>query len=195
MASDYSVELPLPRGRHEGEPEFVARAAEGDHEAYAALVRPYERVAYRVAAAITGWNPDAEEATQNAFVKAYRSLPRFRVGEPFRPWLLRIVVNEAHNVLRGERRHRRLGARAAERHEVVGEGADETVLAREEVDAVIRALARLSDADRLAVVLRYLAELSDAEAAAIVGTSKEAHRVRVLRARRRLQALLEEADA
>jgi RNA polymerase sigma factor (sigma-70 family) len=194
MASEYSVELPLPRGRPEGEAELVARAAEGDHEAYAALVRPYERVAFRVAAAITGWNPDAEEATQNAFVKAYRSLHRFRVGEPFRPWLLRIVVNEAHNVLRGERRHRRLGARAAERHEVACEGADETVLAREEVDAVIGALARLSDADRLAVVLRYFAELSDAEAAALVGTSKEAHRVRLLRARKRLQALLEADD-
>jgi RNA polymerase sigma factor (sigma-70 family) len=194
MASEYSVELPLPRGRLDGEAELVARAAEGDHEAYAALVRPYERVAYRVAAAITGWNPDAEEATQNAFVKAYRSLHRFRVGEPFRPWLLRIVVNEAHNVLRGERRHQRLGARAAERHEVADGAADETVLAREEVDAVLGALARLSDADRLAVVLRYLAELSDAEAATIVGTSKEAHRVRVLRARKRLQALLEETD-
>jgi RNA polymerase sigma factor (sigma-70 family) len=195
MASEYSVELPLPRGRPEGETELVARAADGDHEAYAALVRPYERVAYRVAAAITGWNPDAEEATQNAFVKAYRSLHRFRVGEPFRPWLLRIVVNEAHNVLRSERRQRRLGARAAERHEVAGAGADETVLAREEADAVIGALARLSDADRLAVVLRYFAELSDTEAAALVGTSKEAHRVRLLRARRRLQALLEDADA
>ena len=45
---------------------------------------------------------------QNGFVKAYRSLHRFRVGAAFKPWLLRIVVNEAHNVLRAERRHVRL---------------------------------------------------------------------------------------
>ena len=110
-------------------------------EAYAALLRPHERVAYRVAAAITGWNGNAEEATQNAFVKAYRSLPRFRVGAAFRPWLLRIVVNEAHNVVRAERRHERLGARAAERHEAPFPGPDEAVLAREEVESVFGALA------------------------------------------------------
>ena len=194
MASDYTAELALPLAEREGEAALVARAMRGDDEAYAALVRPHERIAYRVAAAITGWNANAEEATQNAFVKAYRSLPRFRVGAPFRPWLLRIVVNEAHNVFRAERRHERLGARAAEQHERSVAGSDETVLAREEVDAVLGALARLPDADRLAVVLRYFAELPDAEAAALVGTSKEAYRVRLLRARKRLQTLLEEAD-
>ena len=157
---------PLPLAAREGEPELVARAVRGDHEAFATLVRPYERVAYRVAAAITGWNADAEEATQNGFVKAYRSLHRFRAGAAFRPWLLRIVVNEAHNVLRSERRHERLGARAAEQHEAAIAGADETVIAREEVETVLGALARLPDADRLALALRYFAELPDGEAAA-----------------------------
>jgi RNA polymerase sigma-70 factor (ECF subfamily) len=194
MASDHSVELALPLAAGEGEAALVARAVAGDHDAYAALLRPHERVAFRVAAAIAGWNGNAEEATQNAFVKAYRSLPSFRVGAAFRPWLLRIVVNEAHNVLRAERRHERLGARAAERHEAPVVRPDEAVLAREEAETVLGALARLSDGDRLAVVLRYFAELPDAEAAALVGTSQEAYRVRLLRARRRLQALLEEAD-
>jgi RNA polymerase sigma factor (sigma-70 family) len=194
MASDYSVEFPLPLPAPEGEAELVARAVRGDHEAYATLVRPHERVAYRVAAAITGWNADAEEATQNGFVKAYRSLNHFRAGAAFKPWLLRIVVNEAHNVLRAERRHLRLGARAAEQHEAAIAGTDEAVLAREEVETVLSALAQLPDADRLAVALRYFAELPDGEAAALVGTSPEAYRVRLMRARRRLQALLEEAD-
>ena len=195
MASDFSVELPLPLAAHADEADLVARALKGDHEAYAALVRPHERVAYRVAAAITGWNTDAEEATQNGFVKAYRSLGRFRPGAAFRPWLLRIVVNEAHNVVRAQRRHERLGARAAEQHEASVAGADETVLARDEVETVLSALGRLTEADRLAVALRYFAELPDAEAAALAGTSPEAYRVRVMRARRRLQTLLEESDA
>lgn len=194
MASDHTVELALPLAAGEGEAALVTRALAGDHAAYAALLRPHERVAYRVAAAITGWNGNAEEATQNAFVKAFRSLPRFRVGAAFRPWLLRIVVNEAHNVLRAERRHERLGARAAERHEAPVPGPDEALLAREEVETVLGALAQLSDTDRLAVVLRYFAELPDAEAASLLGTSKEAYRVRLLRARRRLQTLLEKAD-
>ena len=59
---------------------------------------------------------------------------------------------------------------------------------------MLRALAQLPDADRLAVALRYFAELPDDEAAAVAGTSTGAYRVRVLRARRRLHALLEEAD-
>jgi RNA polymerase sigma factor (sigma-70 family) len=194
MASEYPVELPLPLPAREGEQDLIARAVTGDHEAYARLVRPYERVAYRIAAAITGWNADAEEATQNAHVKAYRSLHRFRAGAAFRPWLLRIVVNEAHNVCRAERRHVRLGSRAAEQHETAIEGADEALIAREEVETVLGAVGRLPDADRLAVALRYFAELPDAEAASFLGTSAEAYRVRLLRARRRLQTLLEEAD-
>ena len=127
-------------------------------------------------------------------MKAYRSLRRFRRDASFRPWLLRIVIHEAHNLRRSERRHERLGARAAERHVPPAAGADEAVVAREEVAIVLHALARLSDQDRLAIVLRYFAELPDDEAATLAGTTTGAFRVRVLRARRRLAALLEDAD-
>jgi RNA polymerase sigma factor (sigma-70 family) len=193
MASDLPLELPLALAPRD-EPEFLARVRNGDHEAYASLVRPYERVAYRVAAAITGSPADAEEAMQNGLVKAYRSLHRFRAGAAFRPWLLRIVVNEAHNVLRTERRHQRLGIRAAERRETASTSPDEALIDREEVETVFRALGRLGEADRVALALRYFAELPDAEAAALVGISAEAFRVRLVRARRRLQALLEETN-
>ena len=53
--------------------------------------------AFRVAWAITGSAADAEDAAQDGFLKAFGALPRFREGAPFRPWLLRIVANEAHN--------------------------------------------------------------------------------------------------
>jgi len=191
MASDLSLDLRLPLAPREREPQILARAIAGDQEAFARLVRPYEGLAYRVAAAITGQSADAEEAMQNGFVKAYRSLHHFRVGAAFRPWLLRIVVNEAHNVRRSERRHATLGARAAEEHRADTAGPDEAVIAREEVDVVLGALARLPEADRLALALRYFAELPDAEAAVLTGTSTEAYRVRLVRARRRLQLLLE----
>jgi RNA polymerase sigma-70 factor (ECF subfamily) len=128
---------------------------------------------------------------QNGFVKAYRSLHRFRGGAAFRPWLLRIVVNEAHNVNRSERRHRVLGSRAAGRHEPAAAAPDETVIAREEVEIVLGALARLPDGDRLVLALRYFAELPDVEAAALLGITTEAYRVRLVRARKRLQAQLE----
>ena len=66
----------------------------------------HEHIAFRTAYAIVGSAADAEEVTQEAFVKAYNALPRFRTGSPFRPWLLRIVANEARN------RRRTLGRRA-----------------------------------------------------------------------------------
>jgi RNA polymerase sigma factor (sigma-70 family) len=191
MASDVSFGLPLALS-HAGDAELLARAVRGDHEAYASLVRPHEGVAYRVAAAITGRSADAEEAMQNAFVKAYRSLHRFRSGAPFRPWLLKIVVREAHNVLRAERRHTRLGARAAEQHRPDAPGPDEALIAQEEIETVLGALGRLPGPDRVALALRYFAELPDADAAALLGTTAQAYRVRLVRARRRLQALLEE---
>ena len=194
MASDLSLELGLPRAAHELEPAFLVRAKSGDHEAYASLVRPYERAAFRVAVAVTGRDVDAEEAMQNGFVKAYRSLHRFRPGAAFRPWLLRIVVNEAHNVVRDRRRHARLGARAAEQRDAPCAAPDEAVLAQADLDTVLASLWRLSESDRLVLALRYFAELPDSEAALLAGTSKEAYRVRLVRARRRLQRILEELD-
>ena len=194
MASEYRIELPLLRSERDSEATLVARAVAGDGDAYAALVRPHEQVAYRVAVSITGWNADAQEAVQNAYVKAYRSLRHFRRGAAFRPWLLRIVVNEARNVRRAELRHERLAERAAERCDTASAGAEETVFAREEVATVLDALARLSEADRLVVALRYFAELPDVEAATFAGTSTGTYRVRLMRARRRLEALLEDAN-
>ena len=194
MASDFPVELPLRSPAADGEAELAARAARGDHAAYAALVRPHEHVAYRVAVAVTGWNAAAQEAVQNAHVKAYRSLHRFRRGASFRPWLLRIVVNEAHNVRRAERRHERLVSRAAEQHDVAGAGAEEAVIARDEATTVLRALAQLPDSDRVALALRYFAQLPDREAAKLAGASTGAYRVRLVRARRRLESLLEDLD-
>jgi len=193
MASDVSFGLPLPFTPGAGDAELLAKAVRGDHDAYAALVRPHERVAYRVAAAITGGSADAEEAMQNAFVKAYRSLHRFRSGSPFRPWLLKIVVREAHNVVRSERRHMRLGVRAAGEHRRDAAGPDEALIEREEVETVLGALTRLSRSDRVVLALRYFAELPDKDAAALLGASVQAYRVRLVRARRRLQTLLEEA--
>lgn len=194
MASDFSLALVRSVRPRAGEPELLERAANGDHDAYASLVRPHEHIAYRIAAAITGSGADAEEAVQNGFVKAYRSLDRFRAGAAFRPWLLRIVTNEAHNVLRSERRHARLGERAAELRREDGVGTEDAVVSREEIETVLAALRRLPERDRVVVALRYFAELPDREAAEIVGASAEAYRVRLVRARRRLQALLEDGD-
>ena len=82
--------------------------------AYEELVRRYRDVAVRTAT-IVGGADDAEDAAQEAFVKAYAALGRFRAGSPFRPWLLRIVANEARNRRRSAGRRASLAVRAAKR--------------------------------------------------------------------------------
>jgi DNA-directed RNA polymerase specialized sigma24 family protein len=95
------------------EDELVARAKRGELEAYGEIVRRHQSIAFRTAWVITGNAADAEEAAQDAFVKAYAALGRFRAGSPFRPWLLRIVTNEARNRRRSAVRRTGLALRAA----------------------------------------------------------------------------------
>src|SRR5690349_3821685 len=97
-----------------GEWELARRAQGGDTRAYEELVRPHQEIAFRVAYVITRNAADAEDATQDALVKAWRAIGRFRAGEPMRPWLLRIVANEARNRRRSARRREQLALRAAE---------------------------------------------------------------------------------
>src|SRR5204862_285426 len=73
------------------------QARQGDTHAYDALVLRYQDLAFRVAYLVTGEAAEAEDAAQDAFVKAYAALARFRSDAAFRPWLLRIVANEARN--------------------------------------------------------------------------------------------------
>ena len=76
-------------------------------------MRAHQDIAFRVACLAGGSAAEAEEAAQEAFVKAWRALDRFRAGAPFRPWLLAIVANEARNRRRAAGRRAGLALRAA----------------------------------------------------------------------------------
>ncbi len=84
----------------------ICRFLAGDVGGFEALMRRYSRQAYAIALGLTGNHDDAMDAAQKAFIRVHRALPRFRVGEPFFPWLYRIVRNAALNQRRDERRHR-----------------------------------------------------------------------------------------
>src|SRR5687768_8362416 len=77
------------------------------------LVQRHQQIAFRTAYAVCGDAAAAEDAAQDAFVKAYRALGRFRDGAPWRPWLLKIVANEARNQRRSAGRREHLAVRAA----------------------------------------------------------------------------------
>src|SRR6202165_3315860 len=102
----------------EGRPtdgDLFARAQRGNEAAYEEIVQRYQQVAFRTAYVITGSAAEAEDAAQEGFVKAYRALNRFRPGAEPRPWLLRIVANEARNRVRSTQRRLGLELRLAER--------------------------------------------------------------------------------
>ena len=178
------------------ETEYVERAKRGDHDAYESLLRLHEHVAFRTAYAIVGSAADAEEVAQDAFVKAYRALHRFRPGSPFRPWLLRIVANEARNRRRTVGRRARLLDRAAAEEAASGGAApspEAGVIASEQRDELLAALARLGEEERLAIVARYFVGLTDDETAAALGVRRGAVKMRVWRALNRLREELGEA--
>src|SRR5260370_19604022 len=101
-------------GRPEEDSELFARAQRGDTAAYEEIVRRYQQIAFRTAYVITGSAAEAEDAAHDGFVNAFRALGRFRPGAPPRPWLLRIVANQARNSVRSTHRRLRLKLRFLE---------------------------------------------------------------------------------
>jgi len=165
----------------------------GEREAYRVLVDRYSALAHRTAV-LLGAGSDADDVVQEAFVKAFQALPRFRAGEPFRPWLVRIVVNETHNTRRGRRRARLTLERAAPRYDPPV-GADEPVeraLSGERRAVLLAGLAALRSADREVLTCRYLLDLSEAETASALSMPRGTVKSRTARALDRLRAVLGE---
>ncbi len=130
----------------------------------------YQGIAHRVAWLVARQAGEAEDAVQEAFVKAYYALPRFRPGAPFRPWLLRIVANEAKNRARSTSRREGLVLRAgAVEPGDAAPSPEGAALAREDAETLALALGRLREPDRLVIAYRYLFELSEAEVADALG--------------------------
>jgi RNA polymerase sigma-70 factor (ECF subfamily) len=172
--------------------EAVARSCDGDLDAYAVLVARYTLRAHR-AAFLLGAGDEADDVVQEAFVKAFRHLSRFRVGEPFGPWLLRIVVNETKNLTRSRRRRTALAVRlsAAEPGDTAAdEGPVDAVLAAERRTVLVAAVNALPDKERQVLVCRYFLDLSEAGTAQVLGWPLGSVKSRTSRALTRLHGLL-----
>jgi RNA polymerase sigma factor (sigma-70 family) len=169
--------------------ELVERAQRGEVDAYEELVRRYQGIAGRTAHLITGGSADAEDAAQTAFVKAYYALGRFDPQRPFRPWLLRIVANEAKNRRRWMARHATL-----ELSEDVDAGALESpeseAVDRERREMLLGAVNRLRHEDREVIACRYFLELSEVETAEVLGVAQGTVKSRLSRALTRLRTSL-----
>ncbi len=176
-------------GRPLDDGELVERARNKDVRAYEELVQRYQEHAFRTAYHFTREAADAEDAAQEAFVKAYYALPRFRAGAAFRPWLLRIVANEARNRRKAAGRRANLALRAAEDHPS-GDAApspEVAALAQEQRELLLAALNTLREEDRLAVTYRYFLDLSEAEMAQALHCAPGTVKSRLSRALARLR--------
>ena len=178
--------------------ELAERARDGDTAAYERLVRMHQAVAFRAAYLVTGDAPEAEDATQEAFIKAYRALDRFRPGAPFRPWLLAIVTNEAKNRRRSAGRRAKLKLEVAAEDRVVFApvSPEAAVVAAERREELLAMVGGLSEDDRLVISYRYFLGLSEEETATTLGCARGTVKSRLSRAIARLRkAMAKEEDA
>jgi RNA polymerase sigma factor (sigma-70 family) len=171
--------------------EAIARSLDGDLDAYAVLVARYTVRAHRTAY-LLGAGDEADDVVQEALVKAFRQLSRFRIGEPFGPWLLRIVANETKNLNRSRRRRTALALRLSALEGAPapaggGAGPAGEALAKERRGVLLRMVDALPDKERRAVVCRYFLELSEAETAQVLGWPVGSVKSRTFRALTRLR--------
>ena len=176
---------------HIDDDTLIARARSGDVAAYEELVRRYQDVARRTAHLVSP-EADADDAVQDAFLKAYAALDRFRPGAPLRPWLLRIVANEARNRRRSAGRRGGLALRAAAPGMDAHGGPDPeaAVIATEARSELLAAIRSLRDDDREILGARFFLDLSEAETAVALGLPRGTVKSRTSRALGRLRDVL-----
>lgn len=166
-------------------------------DAYASLVSAYQPMAVRLAHVICGSSGDAEDAAQQGFVKAHRALDRHRDGEPLRPWVLRIVANEAKNQRRASGRRSRYELALVE-DRASGEAApspEDAVLAHEDRSRLLAHVVGLPGRQRDVVACRFLLGLSEAETADVLGLARGTVKSRSARALAKLRAAIESEAA
>ena len=170
--------------------DLVDRARTGDREAFCALLERHRVVALRVGYTIAG--DEAEDAVQEAMIKAFRHLDRFRPGAPFRPWLLAIVANEARNRRRVHGRQQALKLRVTTNSlvDLAEPSAEATALALDQHARLLVAVTALPDRDREIVALRYFAGLSEVETSAALDCPVGTVKSRLSRALERLRLAL-----
>lgn len=171
-------------GQRVRDEDLIERARSGDADALMQLLEPLADPAHRLATGLLRDPGLAEDAVQEAAVKAWRHARRLRSGAPIRPWFLAIVANQCRDMQR-----RRWFAVVRQADPLRDRAAREVDLA---VRAdVLRALRRLPHAQRLAVVLTFYLDLPLEEMAAVSGVSVAGARSRLYRGLARLRPLLE----
>jgi RNA polymerase sigma-70 factor, ECF subfamily len=179
---------------------LIQRVQGGEAEAFYQLVRPYERAVFLAAVAIVKNDADAEEVAQEAILKAFKALARFRQEAKFSTWLIQIAINEAKMRLRKDRRHLYESIDQGQQNDqgdyIPKDFADwreipsQALERRELRDALAKALDSLPEKYRTILILRDVNHLSIAETAQILGLSEANVKTRLSRARLQMRDAL-----
>lgn len=181
-----------PEGRPTESVEVIEQVAveqvrAGDRDAYAVLVRLHAVAAHRTAV-LFGAGPDAEDVVQTAFLKAYHAFSRFQDGAEFRPWLLRIVINETKNTARANGRRQAATARlAAVDLPLTDDDPATSALAGDRRRRLLAAVRALPDPQRRVVVCRFFLDLDEASTAVALDLPAGTVKSRLHRALKRLR--------
>jgi RNA polymerase sigma-70 factor, ECF subfamily len=175
--------------------ELVRQSLQGNTQAFAGLVRRYERLVFRIAGGFLRDRAEVEDVAQEAFLKAFEALPGFRENAPFGPWVAQIATRVCYDRLRLRQRRSEvawedlsLAEQATARTAAAGGGVDDPAATR---DLAERALATLALKDRQSLVLVEALGYTAAEAGRAMGCSALAVRVRLHRARRAMRRAAE----
>lgn len=172
---------------------LLDRARSGDVTAFEALAEHHYPGCLRFARRYLGHREDAEEAVQEALIRAYRAVLRGRAPERFRPWLLGIVLNRCRTLIARRSRRRLLFRRWAAQETPAQDAAVPGAFDGDDLDpALERALAGLSPGLREAFLLKHVEELTYEEMAEIMGAGVSALKMRVKRAAELLAGALED---
>lgn len=173
--------------------ELVTKASQGDGEAFEEIYRRSSGFVYSVALRIVGGTADAEEVTQEVFIKVYRSLADFAFRSAFKTWLYRIATNLALNAYKRKAREacRRAEYDDAAQAPAAGPDAGSGMEKEESEKALRNILARLTPEHRACIVLREIEGLSYEEMAGALNININTVRTRLKRAREALMAVSE----
>jgi len=177
----------LSERSHLEDATLIAAAQQGDASAFEELVSRYQEAAFRAAFLVLRDAAEAEDAAQEGMVKAYRAIGTFRRGHEFRPWLLRIVVNQSLTTLRSRRRRTAATERFAVSEQPLVHTLDETIIDHERARLVWAALDSLREQERVVVYLRYFMNLPERELSEYIGCAQGTVKSRLHRALRKLR--------
>ena len=198
--SEHRRTLPMSFQVDSAETTLIRRVQNGESDAFFDLVRPYERAVFLAALSLVKNDADAEDVAQEAILKAFKNLARFRQEAKFSTWLIQIAINEAKMKLRKERRHLYESIEDGQQNDVGDyipkdfadwrEIPSEALEQKELRKALTRALDSLAEKYRTILILRDVQHLSITETAQLLGLSEANVKTRLCRARLQMRDAL-----